>query len=102
MDYYIFELKKKHCLLNGIGKDKIMKKTKKNVGIYVGISIMAIFYLFLFSWATSPIYYYQVGDSAIFRMLGFLSAKGMVPYTDFLTIRDHFWFWWNIWVRLSV
>ena len=50
--------------------------------------ILASVYLMIFSTTTSPIYHLYGTDSEIFRMLGRMQKRGMIPYVDFLTIKD--------------
>lgn len=65
-----------------------MEKTKNTQRIikYIGVLLTASIYLLIFSLNTSPLYDWQVGDATIFRMLGVLAHRGMVPYTEFF---DH-------------
>ena len=48
--------------------------------------MLSIIYLVIFAFTTSPLFNYQVGDATIFRMLGVLANKGMIPYVEFF---DH-------------
>ena len=59
---------------------------KKNILLILGILLIAIVYLIIFSTNTSPLYNWQVGDAAVFRMDGIFASKGLVPYLDFF---DH-------------
>lgn len=65
--------------------DKI-KITKEKIEKGIVLLGVSIFMLLGFSNTTSPIYDCQGYDSAIFRMLGRLTRKGMVPYKEFF---DH-------------
>ena len=50
------------------------------------ILLISIVYLLFFSTNTSPLYHWQVGDAAVFRMDGIFAYKGLIPYIDFF---DH-------------
>ncbi len=64
-----------------------MKKVLREKGFPVALFLLISFvFLILFSWQTSPLYYYWEGDSSIFVLLGTLAKKGLVPYQEFF---DH-------------
>ena len=60
--------------------------SKKNIIIIFMFMILASVYLMIFSTTTSPIYHLYGVDSEIFRMLGRMQKRGMIPYVDFF---DH-------------
>ena len=60
--------------------------SKKNIIIIFMFMILASVYLMIFSTTTSPIYHLYGTDSEIFRMLGRMQKRGMIPYVDFF---DH-------------
>ena len=63
---------------------------KKNILLILGILLIAIVYLIIFSTNTSPLYNWQVGDAAVFRMDGIFASKGLVPYLDFFDYKGPF------------
>ena len=71
----------------GENKYSMAKKLQNNnILSVIVILLLSIVYLLIFSTNTSPLYNWQVGDAAVFRMDGIFASKGLIPYIDFF---DH-------------
>lgn len=71
----------------GDNKYNMTKKVQNNnILSVIVILLFSVIYLLIFSTNTSPLYNWQVGDAAVFRMDGIFASKGLIPYLDFF---DH-------------
>ena len=61
-----------------------MMHSRKLLLIRIGIwAVLGFFFLFLFSYSTSPLYAISWGhDSAVFQSIGKGWSKGYIPYLD--------------------
>lgn len=64
----------------------VFYRDRQNFLICFSYLILSAFYVLINSKSTSPIVYARTLDSQIFQYMGFIMAKGKIPYTDFF---DH-------------
>ena len=64
-----------------------MTKQKEYIN-YVVFALLALLFLFIYSFSTSPIYPYAYGwDSDFFRLVGEGMLEGYIPYRDFFDMK---------------
>lgn len=67
--------------------------TKQKIAEYIGLFIVSLTHLFLFSLWTSPLYKYWYGcDASFFTLVGRGILEGKVPYRDFFDLKGPYFF----------
>ena len=64
-----------------LGEEKIF--SRKVLILHVALILISILFVYLFSYSTSPRYFFIGADSPIFQVIGKYWAQGFLPYVNF-------------------